>query len=196
MGLRVECLYGVEISPVLEELADLRIRIFRDFPYLYDGSEDYERAYLATYTKCPDSIVVLCWEGDHLVGASTGLPLAAEVDEFRAPFLKAGINDKALFYCAESVLLPEYRGQGVYRQFFDAREKHARALGLSACVFCSVVRPDDHPLRPENYQSLDPIWKHMGYQPMSGIRTSFAWKDVDASGESTKPMQFYLKNLF
>jgi GNAT superfamily N-acetyltransferase len=194
--LTITILHGQEINDVIPELAALRIRVFRDFPYLYDGNETYERAYLATYTECPDSIVVLCWDGDTLVGASTGLPLSAEVDEFRTPFLNAGINDKALFYCAESVLLHEYRGRGVYRQFFEAREAHARALGLTGCVFCAVERPEDHPLRPNSYQSLNSVWRHMGYQSMLGILTSFSWKDINEDTESAKPMQFYLKNLF
>ena len=36
-----------EIQAHVDELAALRIRVFRDFPYLYDGDLDYERAYLA-----------------------------------------------------------------------------------------------------------------------------------------------------
>ena len=37
---------GIAVEPWLDELADLRIRIFRDYPYLYDGSVEYERDYL------------------------------------------------------------------------------------------------------------------------------------------------------
>ena len=33
---------GIAVEPWLDELADLRIRIFRDYPYLYDGSVERE----------------------------------------------------------------------------------------------------------------------------------------------------------
>ena len=44
-------------------------------------------------------------------------------------------------YFGESVLLPEYRGQGIGHAFFDAREEHARAEGANAACFASVIRP-------------------------------------------------------
>ena len=33
---------GAQIASVFEPLADLRIVVFRDFPYLYEGTRDYE----------------------------------------------------------------------------------------------------------------------------------------------------------
>lgn len=110
MSLRIETVTGEQIIPWLSELAELRISVFRDFPYLYDGSLDYEMDYLATYTRCAHSLCVLALEGNRVVGASTGLPLAEEVAEFTAPFAAAGLDTSRIFYCAESVLLPDYRG--------------------------------------------------------------------------------------
>ncbi|NDE35472.1 MAG: GNAT family N-acetyltransferase, partial [Gammaproteobacteria bacterium] len=62
-----------ELRPFLKDLADLRMEVFRDFPYLYDGTAEYEEKYLETYTRCPDSLVVLVLDGDRVVGATTGL---------------------------------------------------------------------------------------------------------------------------
>ena len=39
-------------------LSDLRIRIFRDWPYLYDGTADYEAAYLAEFIREPGAVVI------------------------------------------------------------------------------------------------------------------------------------------
>lgn len=33
---------GAELASVVPELARLRIRVFREFPYLYDGTWEYE----------------------------------------------------------------------------------------------------------------------------------------------------------
>ena len=47
MALDVKSLVGEEISAVLPDLARLRIVVFRDWPYLYDGTLEYEEKYLA-----------------------------------------------------------------------------------------------------------------------------------------------------
>ena len=180
----------------LPDLARLRIEVFRDFPYLYDGTVEYEEKYLETYTECPESIVVLVLDGDKAVGATTGLPMDAETEAFRKPFVEAGHDPARIFYCAESVLLPAYRGRGVYPKFFAEREGHARALGrFDLCTFCCVQRPEDHPLRPADYVPLDRIWSKFGYVKHPELSTTYDWKDVDTAQETAKPMVFWLKSL-
>lgn len=185
-----------DLESYLEDLAQLRIKVFRAFPYLYDGSIDYEMSYLETYTSCPESIVVLVMDGEQVVGATTGLPLDAETAEFQKPFIDAGYDASRIFYCAESVLLSEYRGRGVYPKFFEEREGHARSIGrFDTCAFCCVERPENHPLRPADYVPLDSIWSRFGYTKHPELRTSYSWKDVDETEESEKPMVFWLKTL-
>jgi hypothetical protein len=185
-----------ELRAFLPDLARLRIEVFRDFPYLYDGTVEYEEKYLETYTHCPESIVVMVLDGGKAVGATTGLPMDAETEEFRKPFVEAGHDPSRIFYCAESVLLPAYRGRGVYPKFFAEREGHARALGrFDLCAFCCVQRPEDHPLRPADYVPLDRIWSKFGYVKHPELTTTYDWKDVDTTEETAKPMVFWLKSL-
>ncbi|GMG85059.1 GNAT family acetyltransferase [Paralimibaculum aggregatum] len=179
----------------IPEIARLRIAVFRAFPYLYDGDMDYEARYLAAYRESPGAVVVGAWDGGRLVGCATGTPLEDHAGEFGAPFAAAGIPLETVFYNAESVLLPEYRGRGVGHAFFDHREAHARTLGRRHAAFCAVLRPDDHPARPAGYAPLDPFWRKRGYAPMPAGRTGFSWKDVGAAAETEKPMQFWLREL-
>ena len=65
--------------------------------------------------------MVLVLDGDTVVGATTGLPMDAETPEFQKPFVENGFDPAKIFYCAESVLLPEYRGRGIYPKFFAER---------------------------------------------------------------------------
>lgn len=197
-GLVVETTHGCdpEMRQWVPDLARLRIAVFREFPYLYDGDLDYEEKYLSIYTDCPDSIAVRVRDGDRVVGASTGLPLAAESEEFQAPFLDAGIDVEQVFYCGESVLLPDYRGRGLYRQFFAAREAHARRLrGIRTMALCGVVRPMDHPRRPPDYQPLDAVWKKFGYRQRSDLTTAYTWQDLDEAAPGPKKMLFWVKPL-
>lgn len=95
----------------------------------------------------------------------------------------------------ESVLLPEYRGKGLYKAFFTGREAHALKLGYTWSAFCGVVRPDDHPLKPKDHLPLDDIWRRFGYAPRPELVARFTWKDIDEPSPTPKPMRFWLKDL-
>lgn len=194
--ISIKHLSGADIAPWIPDLARLRITVFRDFPYLYDGTTEYEENYLQTYLNTADSIAVLALDGDRVIGASTGLPMADETAEFQQPFIELGYDPAKVFYCAESVLLKEYRGRGVYKHFFTGREGHARQLGrFDWCCFCGVQRPLDHPLRPADFVPLDAIWSKFGYVKHPELRTSYHWKDIDQTEETDHEMMFWLKSL-
>lgn len=191
----VRALTGEALSAALDDVAGLRIAVFRDWPYLYDGDLDYERGYLQSYRDSDRAIVVGAFDGDRLVGAATGAPLADHADDFAAAFDGTRLELSQIFYCAESVLLPDYRGQGVGHAFFDLREDHARALGFAKCAFCGVQRPADHPMRPAGYRPLDPFWRARGYAPLPGVIAQFSWKDLGEDSETLKPLQFWIRDL-
>jgi hypothetical protein len=90
--ITVKILSGPEIEAYIPDLARLRIEVFRDFPYLYDGTTEYEERYLHTYVESPESVVVLALDGERAVGASTGLPMEDETPEFKRPFLEHGYD--------------------------------------------------------------------------------------------------------
>lgn len=183
------------LPDLIGDLARLRIQVFHDWPYLYEGDLAYEQAYLRPYLESTDAIVVGAWDGDTLVGASTGAPMEDHAAEFAAPFAAEGIDLATVFYCAESVLLPAYRGQGVGSRFFEEREARARALGRTFICFCAVIRPDDHPARPDNYVPHDGFWRSRGYKPMTGVTATYDWRDIGDNVETSKRMQFWGRTI-
>jgi len=193
--IRITTCQGEAIAPYLDALARLRIRVFRDFPYLYDGDLAYEAAYLDRYARNPRSLFVLACDGDTLVGAATGQPLADEAAEFRAPFAEDSDSSATLFYYGESVLLPAYRGRGIGKAFMAERERHAAEQGYARVAFCAVERGDDHPLRPADYVPLHGFWRAQGYARRPDLATTFRWKDLGKAQETAKPMVFWLKTL-
>ncbi len=185
---------GADILPYIPDAARLRIAVFREYPYLYDGSTEYEENYLRTYAESPGSLFVIAREGPEVVGISTGVPLAGETEEVQRPFLEAGIPAGEVFYFGESVLLPAWRGRGIGVAFMEAREAYARSLGLRLAAFCAVERPADHPLRPPGFVPLDEFWKHRGFTK-TDLATEFSWKETGEAAESPKRMVFWWKTL-
>ncbi len=194
MSLRYKSYEGGEIAEVIDAFAHLRITVFREWPYLYDGDFAYERAYLDRYTE-PGTVLVAAFGGDKMVGAATGMPLAVQAEDFKAAFDGSGVDLASVFYCAESVLLPAYRGQGAGHVFFETRETHAKAQSFGFSAFCAVVRPGDHPDRPDTYRPLDPFWRKRGYTPLPGVIARFKWRDIGAEAENEKPLQFWMREL-
>ncbi|MCP1468394.1 GNAT superfamily N-acetyltransferase [Sphingobium sp. OAS761] len=191
--VRIADLTGAALIASLDALAGLRIAVFRDFPYLYAGSRAYERDYLATYARSPGALVTGAFAGTRLVGAATAAPMADHAAAFAAPFAAQGMDIGRIFYFGESVLLPEWRGQGIGHAFFDRREARARELGYAMTCFCAVIRPADHPARPADYSPLDLFWRRRGYAPVDGLVAQFAWAETDGGAAVDHRMQFWVK---
>jgi GNAT superfamily N-acetyltransferase len=196
MGLLVETLTDPEArTAALPDLARLRIVIFREWPYLYDGTLDYEEQYLAHLLDESGAVLVVARDGDSIIGVATASPMARQDEAARKPFEDSGHDIAALSYFGESVLLPSYRGKGVGHAFFDHREAAARKAGFTETCFCGVVRSPNHPLRPQDARDLGPFWRVRGYAPLDGMIARYDWKDIDQLEESRHDMQFWHRVL-
>ncbi|MCA9628468.1 MAG: GNAT family N-acetyltransferase [Myxococcales bacterium] len=195
-SLRTESYVGGQaMRQVRDALAKLRVEVFRAFPYLYEGSFDYELEYLEVYFRCDGAFSALVWDGTSAVGATTMLPLSDAEEDVRKPFTDAGYDVAKLAYFGESVLLEPYRGRGLGVKFFELREAHARRLGLGACTFCAVDRPADHPARPADYVPNDRFWERRGYRKMPELQATFSWPDIGETESTPKTMSFWMREL-
>ncbi|GAB3931361.1 GNAT family N-acetyltransferase [Larkinella terrae] len=187
---------GSEIETVFDDLAALRIAVFRDYPYLYEGTIAYEKEYLKTYAQSERSFLFAVYEGPQMVGATTCIPLRDETADVRQPFETAGFETDAVFYFGESILLPAFRGQGLGHRFFDEREAHARSFGTykTAC-FCSVERDENHPAKPPGYRPNDEFWTKRGYHKEPSLRSYMEWPDPGETVSTPKPMVYWVRSL-
>ncbi len=186
---------GNDLLPYIPELARLRMGVFREFPYLYEGTDANEAKYLRTYMQSPRAMAALAFVAQDLVGASTGLPMADEVPAFKQPFEDRGIHTAQLFYWGETVLLPAYRGQGLFKEFLRAREDYARSLQMKHLCFCGVLRAEDDPHRPAGYQPLDPIWNYFGYAQQPDLVAHFPWLEIGGTEPVDHRLMFWMKAL-
>jgi GNAT superfamily N-acetyltransferase len=192
----VKTFTGADVTPHLDAVAELRIAVFRDWPYLYAGDREYEKNYLATYAQSPESLFVLAFDGDRVIGASTGIPLTDETAAFQQPFLDRGIELGDVFYFGESVLLKEYRGHGLGHRFFDEREGYARRLGrFRLTAFCAVERTLDDPRKPEGFRPNDVFWNKRGYARQDDMFCQLEWQEIGHDMGSCHRLRFWLRPL-
>ena len=194
MAVQFTICHGARAQEHLHELAKLRIQIFRAWPYLYAGDLDYEADYLQVYLRSERSIVILARAGDALIGASTGLPLSDENAAFQVPFLDANRAIHELFYFGESVLIPEFRGQGIGHRFFDLREQHAAQSGFSLSCFAAVRRHAEDLRRPSHARDLQPFWRARGYAP-NGLSMRLAWRELGQDQDASNTLDFWQRRL-
>lgn len=194
MIVKEELLTGAAVEAALEALASLRITIFREYPYLYDGQREDELSYLRLYTAA-DACVVTASDSGVMVGAASGTPLCREQKEMLEAFNGSAYALDELFYVGEVLFLPAYRNCGLGLRLLERVEEHVRTCGKYRYVTCAtIVRPDNHPLRPENYVPIDRFLDRTGFIKLHGVVTNFTWKENDGI-KREHPMQFWVKEL-
>ncbi|NCN27580.1 hypothetical protein GW915_08395 [bacterium] len=92
--MEIKTLHGSEISPYLKDIARLRIQVFRDFPYLYEGSFEYEEKYLDRYAQGKGSLIAIVLDKNKVVGATSCLPASEEMEAITEALSLAGITTK------------------------------------------------------------------------------------------------------
>jgi GNAT superfamily N-acetyltransferase len=185
-------LRGEEARRYVDQLASIRLKVFWEYPYLYEGTLEYEKKYLETYFKAKNSFIFLVQDGDKIVGATTSILASEEEESFQRVFT----SPEKVFYFGESVLLHEYRGRGLGKKFFEEREAFARSIpGVKTLSFCAVERSATHPLKPADYKPLDEFWNMMGFHKSPGLTTEYEWQDRNELQSTKKKMQYWIKEI-
>ena len=193
-AFQIELWNAKDLASNLDAVANLRISVFREFPYLYEGSLEYERKYLQVYLNSPRSVFVIAKDDRRVIGASSAIPLTDEANYVKEPFVNAGLDLNKIFYFGESVLLPQYRRQGLGNTFFNEREKAAlNYTQYDKTCFCAVDRPTDHALKPAGYKPLNEFWQKRGYIIQPQLKSYFSWQDINEENETLKPMTYWMK---
>jgi hypothetical protein len=71
MSVTIERLTGPALQAAIPAVSRLRISVFRDWPYLYDGDAAYEAEYLADFVQADSAVVIVARDGEEIVGAAT-----------------------------------------------------------------------------------------------------------------------------
>jgi GNAT superfamily N-acetyltransferase len=192
----IRALTGENLREWIHEIARLRITVFREYPYRYDGDEAYEREYLAGLTLDQNDMVIVAEEDERVVAAATSLPLlgpADITDHADRLFRAEGLDPSAFYYFSEILVLPEYRGRGLAQAFYQQREIFAAERGYTRLCF-AVIITEGYP--PDDYFDPSPFWRKMGFAPNPRLVFPYAWPTIQEDGttkEQSHRMMFWIK---
>ncbi len=184
--VQVEVCRGSDIQPYVDRLAGLRLTVFREYPYLYEGTISEEQNYLKMYSMSSNSILVIARDGDKVIGMATAIPLNETSSDYWKIFSDKKIPIDAIFYLGEMVLLKEYRGKGIGSRIYHQLEKLVKERGLYKKITLSEVD------RGGDDKSF---WKTKGFIKHPELRVYFSWKEIGELKKTRHALVFSSKNL-
>jgi len=191
---------GKEIEAFIDKIGQIRLDAFKEFPYLYKGDLDYERAYLSEYTKHEKSLLILVYSFNEIVGFITGAAIDSKLsiteDAFKL-FKSKGLSPSSFYYIGEIIVLKEYRSFDLSSKLLKEVEDFALAQGYSSTCFLTVVREDDHPLKPKDYKDTAKLWEFHKYKRMN-LYTKYKWTTIINSTDAIyqeNRLEYWCKSL-
>lgn len=180
----------------IDAIAHLRITIFKEFPYLYEGDLKYEQDYLKKFIDTPDSLICIAFEDEKPIGALTALPLKNEEPSIRQAFEKQGLSIEKTYYFSEILILPEYRLLGLgYMMYRLSENLVLQKNKYKQLSFAAIEREENHPKKPENYASPYSFFKRIGYTQNRELVCHIAWKEIGETEATPKALIFWTKEI-
>lgn len=188
MTIDIKHYSGQEMQPAIEVLREFRLRYFREFPYLYVGTQESEQKYLGEYLANPSARLFVAQDNDETVGVGIGILLSSEKDILESlteSLGRYGLNSADFFYIGEMIFAPEYRGRGIGKRMFDMLKKAGNEQGATRFCFLAVDRDADDPRRPPSYVDSAMIFQKLGFQK-TPIQVAFDWPTIQKDGSAPK----------
>ena len=192
-GIRasMQIIRGPEIENHIDDLGRFRIKIFREYPYLYDGNIEFERVYLDPYSRNPESLLLILQDARGIIGACTGTPLTGEDNDFQNAFV--GENKDEIYYIGAVILRADSRGQKLGSRLLSTALSLIDMKRFKKTSLCTVDRGLNHPRRPGNYCPPDYLWEKYGFVKSTNLLAYLAWTDIGQKIETQKPMNIWFK---
>jgi len=173
-----------DVKPFLPFIAQLRINIFRDYPYLYEGNLKEEMDDLEHCSQLIDNALAIAFHQDTPVGFLYGIPLIEFSSHFENPvidlFKEKELTPETCYYFADIIILPEHRGNNLSKKLFNALETYAQERGYHSASFITESH-ESHPLKPLNYKQLEPLWYSLQYKK-TGLTSYGSWQTHQPDG--------------
>lgn len=200
MTTRIEVYKGFQILPYVRVVAEMRLKTFCEFPYLYVGNMEEELGYVEDFASTPQGLLVVAFKGEQLVGFVSGLPLntpGSFLEHWSKKLSQQGVNINNTFYAGEIIVEPCFQKQRytveLIKRFFEEVEK----MEFPSVLGVTSIRSEDHPLRPRGYVDTDDIWGKIGFKKIP-ITLSAVWPTQQANHtikQETNKLACWIKEM-
>jgi GNAT superfamily N-acetyltransferase len=187
MRIEIEQYSGESLPAGMGVLAEFRLQFFREFPYLYAGTEEGEREHMSEYIANPTARLLLAKDRDYagkVVGVAMGTLLSTETEilcQIGGSLPKLGIVPERFYYFGEMIFDPEYRRRGIGKQMLEQLKSVGREQGADRFGFLAVVRERNDTRRPAEYVDSENIFQKFGFDK-TDIYVSFEWSTIQGDG--------------
>ena len=187
MNIEIKHYQGENLTTEIGILSDFRLRYFREFPYLYVGTKEYEQDYLATYLSDPTTRLLIARDQDannKIVGVAIASMLSPELKilcQSNKLSQFPELTTEQFFYFGEMIFVPEYRNKGIGKQLLEELKKVGREQGATRFCFLAVDRAYNDIRRPADYVDSDVFFQKFGFEK-TDISVSFDWATIQADG--------------
>jgi hypothetical protein len=190
--------HGSECDKFKEFMIDLRVTLYRDYPYLYEADRKEEAEYMHWFLNLPKTFVAIAFCKEKPIAFVAGSDFTDFSEHFKGSieeFEKAGLVPSNYFYIADDLFEPEHPQQEILSTLVHLME--IRVNEQNNYMFCWITEEhDSHPLKPENYKSASALWEKLGYQK-SNICIKFSYPTIQPDHSQKKEehaFTYWLKN--
>ncbi len=196
---------GSIVTERYKEMWDLCNAVYSEYPYLYtaEGKDYVYKYYLDSLENSPAAKVICAFDQEtkKLVGFATGIRMSDyKAEHYKKPFIEKGIDLQSVYYIADLVLLPEYRGQGLELEMCEALEDEARQDPTYKSIAYLLIDEADRTkhLKPQETKLYKPyfapFWERRGYASSDiGFVTQF--EIVGETDDTCHKMTYLTKSL-
>lgn len=178
----MQVLKGHQIKPYSKAIVELLLTVFKEPPYLYEGTVEEYLPFVEIYANSADGIACLLFENKKLVGVVTGVPLQEMPERFRTSF---GNQCKTMYYLGEMGLVKEYQKQKLGTLLYSEFEKQIPP-GFDTLCFCKISEPNN---------TFDPVLEKYGFVEEKKHAFEGVWRNIGELIESPHEMDFWTKQL-
>lgn len=194
--IKIQVFKGKEIAPYVQDISELRLDFFRNYPYLYDGEIVSDKEYVQMYPNSEHAILVVAKDNEKVIGVVTGLPMDEAPEDIKNFIDDKKMPSKNVFYLGEIVLNKEYAGDNLENKMYNEFERTVKNTGNATQIYLFEIETQKNdPRKPSNYVSIEDFWQAQGFSQNPELITQFSWKEIGSSETKNHPMVLWKKDL-
>jgi hypothetical protein len=191
MSIDIQTYFGTDLAKNISILGDFRLRYFKEYPYLYVGTEAEEQKHVAGYSAEPTARLLVATDledSGKIVGVAIGTMLSSETDILQQSgeqLQKYGIIPDRCYYFDEMILDSVYRNKAIGKRMLIMLKNAGSKQGANRFCFLAVAREPNDVRQPADYVDSNLIFRKFGFEK-TDVSVSFAWDTIQADGSVAK----------